>query len=952
MGSPVLPQRVYRFGVFQLDTESGILFRQGRPASLQGQPLRVLCQLLQRPGEIVTREELCQALWPDGTYVEFEGSLNAALKRLRFALSDDADNPTFIETVPKQGYRFIAPVAIVALPAVDHETPARQEAPPLVSPSSAPLVRTTGSSPLRYYVAGSVAVLAVIALALLTRSHRLKPATLAGRPAPAIGVIPRRSVAIMDFQNASGQRDVAWLSTAIPEMLSTELAAGDQLKLIPGEDVARMAREFHLGNTDTLATESAVRAGRTLSANVFITGSFVVMGSGADPRLRIDLRLQDANTGEVMAELAETGRERSLFDLLAQAGSRVRRRLGIPGVSADQEVGVRASVPSDPDAARLYAKGVALLRNYDAAGARDLLTQAVAAEPSFPLSHAALASAWSTLGYTAKARAEAKKALDLSASLPRTDRLLIEGWYHVIWSQRAEAISAYRALFALFPDSVDDGLLLANAQASGGQPNAAFETVKALRALPPPVSGDPRIDLAEAHIFGAIGDLRRQIEAAERARKKATALHSALLAATAEFDEVWPLMASGHPQEATTLCQEMLGTFAEVGDRLHLAAGMRFLGDARVDRGELQDALQQYRQALQISEATGNLAEVANTLNEIAIVYEMRSEPTQAEKLYRRSYQLFLETGDRATAGEVLGNVGDTLVEEGKLGQAARLFQQELTLGGESGAEDAEGGAYSDLALLAFSRGQLKAARQFGEKSVAIKRALSRGYDLAATLELLATISRIQGDAAAARQTYGEALALDEKTGAKVLAGEARLSLAEMDLDDGRAAQAEPPIRQALLVFARQNVRDDELRALAALSRCLVMQNRAKDAENALDQGREMAGQTQNLASKLRFAIADARVKASPPDRKLNQARAELVASIGTAHRLGLTTLEYRARLALAEVLVKAEPAAGKRYAASLAQQSRAQGFGLIAHRAETLLQSGNPMPTSVFSLK
>jgi len=110
MDAPVLSKRVYRFGLFQVDPEGGKLQRQGVPVRLQDQPLRVLFLLLERPGEIVTREELRRSLWPEGTFVEFEGSLNAALKRLRFALGDDADNPTFIETIPRRGYRFIAPV--------------------------------------------------------------------------------------------------------------------------------------------------------------------------------------------------------------------------------------------------------------------------------------------------------------------------------------------------------------------------------------------------------------------------------------------------------------------------------------------------------------------------------------------------------------------------------------------------------------------------------------------------------------------------------------------------------------------------------------------------------------------------------------------------------------------------------------------------------------------------
>jgi len=107
-------RRVYRFGLFEADLEQGTLTRQGAAVKLQEQPFRVLALLLESRGEVLTREELRKKIWPDGTYVEFDGSMNTALMKLRAALNDSADNPVFIETVPRKGYRFIAPVELVA----------------------------------------------------------------------------------------------------------------------------------------------------------------------------------------------------------------------------------------------------------------------------------------------------------------------------------------------------------------------------------------------------------------------------------------------------------------------------------------------------------------------------------------------------------------------------------------------------------------------------------------------------------------------------------------------------------------------------------------------------------------------------------------------------------------------------------------------------------------------
>jgi DNA-binding winged helix-turn-helix (wHTH) protein len=100
----------FRFGVFELDPRAGELRKQGMKIKLQGQPVEILVMLLQRPGEIVTREELQKKLWPADTFVDFEPGLNSAMKRLRAALDDDAETPRFIETLPRKGYRFIAPL--------------------------------------------------------------------------------------------------------------------------------------------------------------------------------------------------------------------------------------------------------------------------------------------------------------------------------------------------------------------------------------------------------------------------------------------------------------------------------------------------------------------------------------------------------------------------------------------------------------------------------------------------------------------------------------------------------------------------------------------------------------------------------------------------------------------------------------------------------------------------
>lgn len=112
-----------RFGTFQLDAEAGQLLKSGRVVRLKPQPLRLLQLLLSRPGAVVTRDEIKELLWGTDTFVDFEQGMNTAIRQIREALGDDAERPVFVETIPKRGYRFIAPVEGGAAPAVSHVPP-------------------------------------------------------------------------------------------------------------------------------------------------------------------------------------------------------------------------------------------------------------------------------------------------------------------------------------------------------------------------------------------------------------------------------------------------------------------------------------------------------------------------------------------------------------------------------------------------------------------------------------------------------------------------------------------------------------------------------------------------------------------------------------------------------------------------------------------------------------
>ena len=177
-----LSRRLVRFGAFELDARAGELWKAGGRVSLQDQPLKVLACLLERPGELVSREDLRQRLWPGDTFVDFEHGVNAAVKRLRETLGDSADTPRFIETLPRRGYRFIAPVERDEPNAVDASLPTAEEHEGIdaATQRAGQPKRWTG----RLVGAGAVVLLVTVAFSawLLSRTQRA--------PQPPMRVVP------------------------------------------------------------------------------------------------------------------------------------------------------------------------------------------------------------------------------------------------------------------------------------------------------------------------------------------------------------------------------------------------------------------------------------------------------------------------------------------------------------------------------------------------------------------------------------------------------------------------------------------------------------------------------------------------------------------------------------------------------------------------------------------
>lgn len=884
MPAPDRTSHTHRFGLFEADGRSGKLFKQGQQVRLQDQPFQLLMILLEESGQVVTREDIRQRLWPGDTFVEFDKSLGVAVTKLRDALEDAAANPRFIETIPKRGYRFIAPIETNALVFPPPKAVAELE-------TSSTIATNRRWSSLAILIV-SICVLTAVAV---NAFHRSRPNLLHAAPVGSVMAVPpiRRSIAVLGFRDLQGRPENAWLSAALSEMLSTELASTSECRLIPGEDVASAKRDLPLADQDTLSKATLLRLRTNSGADVVVLGSYAVLPENGQERLRLDLRMQDTASGEIISEQAFTGNEENLFELAADAGNRMRQALGV-SVPAGVDPS-RAFLPSNQLAFRLYTEGRAKLWAFDFRAARDLLIKAVAADPDYPLAHSALSQVWLRLDYGSKARIEAQRALELSQNLPQEERLVVEGQYRTTIEDWPKAIQAYQSLFKLFPDNLDYGLQLAGTQIRVS-PADARQTLATLRRLPFPADEDARIDLLEASAWMDT-DFPRAQAAAESAISKGKAQGSRLIVARAYG----------------ILCQQ-----------------------ANYITGSAVSGIQYCQQALQRANITGGPLNEARTLNDYAGVYFERGDIKRAEAIWRQANQRFGQSDDPQGVAATLNNIGDVVLVQGNLKQAQRLLAESIPNYQAVGDKDGVALALSDEAEISRLRGDLEAARTIYQRADAAAQEIGSKSTQAQVLSGLGDVLRDSGDLAAARKSYEQALAIRTETGEKQTAAESHVVLAQLSIEEGHAQDAEAELRKCQQQFHQAQQSDDELTAAAALIEALLAQNNQSGAKDEAAKSTSVAAKSQNLLVRLQFDLASARVALTSDRPESSRLRFSQIQKIAQNH--ALVGFEFEARLALAELDKKSGRLhESQAQAASLENAARQKGFGLIARKAAVL---------------
>jgi eukaryotic-like serine/threonine-protein kinase len=946
----------FQFGKFRVDALARTLRREEEIVTLNRRAFDVLMYFVQNPGRVLPRDELLKNVWSEA-FVD-ENSLAQSISVLRRALEEKPGDNNYIVTLPGRGYQFVFPVQIVVPKsgrALPDEVAAGSSSSGLLLqqhtirtsvvteekvPLSLPASRNRAVVGLVLVLA--VAVPSVVGIYSWKKFHRTPPPpNLAAITSPVPSPVARRSIAVLGFRNLSGRPEESWLSTALAEMLSTELEAGEKLRLVSGEDIARTKLDLPLAEADSLSRDTLSRLHQDLDSDLIVLGSYTALNEKSGTRIRLDLHLQDTMAGETIADVAVVGSEAELFEMVSEAGSQLREKLGVEAVSPVEAVSIRASLPSNRDAARLYSEGLARLRVLDAPEARDLLQQAIAADPKYSLAHSALAEAWSRLGYDKKARQEAKEAYDLSANLSREDRLVVEGRYRDINHEYEKAIEVYRALFTLFPDNADYAIKLARMQNRAGKGHDAMATVAALCKLPLPASDDPRIGIVEAEAWNVLGEAKRQEQPLAWVVERAKAQESREVLADARQMQCRMFIGFGQPQNAVPACREAKDISAAVGDREHEGRALLAWAQAIIQT-DLPEAIHLMQQAQTIFRRNESDSGLAQVLDNLALVYEGEGDPATAEKMERESVAIWQRLDDKRNLSIATGNLAGDKVDQGDLPGAIQLYEESLRaweLEDNTGYPALVG---LNIAAIHQMQGDLGRARQGFEQSLAMWQKKSDQLGVSYATGGLGGLLLQEADLPGARKMYEQSLAIRTSRGDKIMIAETQLALADLSLEEAHsAAEQEGAIRQALEVFQAQKVRDDETQARCVLARALLAQGKVASAKEAMQRARSLAAKSQNPEIRWQTAITAARIETADGSDAHSAAwiatRKELATIIAKSQELGYQGIELDARLALAEIEMKAgQTTAGRPHLTAIEADAKAKGYNLIARKAAT----------------
>jgi eukaryotic-like serine/threonine-protein kinase len=610
--------RVFRFGSFEVNLQQGKLTKAGIRVRLQGQPLQILALLLERPGEVVTREEIREKLWSHDTFVEFDDALNTAVRKLRAALNDSADNPRFLETVPRRGYRFVAPVSW---------TPEPQALVPIRS-----LVR-------RHSYLWLAVALTVIAGAVGGYWHLRRP---------GFQITPKDTIVLADFANSTGD---AVFDDTLKTALDVSLRQSPFLNLLADSEVARTLQQMTRPASTKLTPEVALELCQRKGSKAYIAGAIGSLGS----EYVLGLKAVNCQNGDILAEEQVTAATKEkVLGSLGEAASKLRAELGESLATVQRfDVPLVQATTSSLEALKVLSLGRKASDESGPAAALPYDQRAIELDPNFAMAYRALGIDYTNLSELGRAGEYFSKAFQLRKNASEREKLTISAeYYSYATGELDKAAQTFQEEIRIYPREDAAYINLGIVYAAQGQyENATEITRQAARLAPASVSEYENL-ANYALALQRFDETRQIIHEAQAQKIDDFILHNALyalavagsdsaamaeqqqwFASKPEFENVGVALASdteargGHFGKARELTKRAVSSALRADNKENAAVYLAIAAQREASSGNVVQARKMAAEALKLAPASHGAE------GEAALAFAIAGDTARAESL-------------------------------------------------------------------------------------------------------------------------------------------------------------------------------------------------------------------------------------------------------------------------------------------------------------------------------
>jgi tetratricopeptide (TPR) repeat protein/predicted Ser/Thr protein kinase len=724
---------------------------------------------------------------------------------------------------------------------------------------------------------------------------------------------PALSLAVMPFQNASGDSSWDWLGPSLSDMLSTDVGQSAHLRTISSDRVQQVFHDLRIAPNSTVDSSTLGRVAEFTNADTLVWGQYTKLGD----QIRIDATVQDRKHNRTVQVKTEAANQQDLSAAVDRLAGMIRQNLSLSSDLVKELQGQSFKPTSTSvDALRDYNQGLQLLRQGNNLEAQKKLQAATTEDPQFAVAFSRLGEAYSSLGYDTEAEQAARRAVDLSQNLPLAQKLFIEASMARVTKNNAKAISTYETLAKSFPDNLDVLFALGSLYEDAGDLDKARSYYGKMLA------DGKNLDalLAMGRVEIKSGNPQAGLDPLDKARHLAIDLDN-------QEQQALILQATGiayklmnKPVEALRNYQDSMAINEKLGQKRGVAASLVEIAQVQLLLGKPDAALTAYNDALKIRRDIGAKKEVGDTLIELGVFYQERGQPDEALQQFKESLQIQRDAGDETYQALCLNNIATAYSQKGENEDALTYLQQALTLREKLNvpSDIAEtlhnlGEAYLalgqyDQAMTSFMRG-LDLYRKSGDNQGAAVMSRSMGVVFEHQGRIGPAVGALQ-DAVKSFRDLGDrsntmADSLNELADALAKAGRGSESAKLLEEAQGLA----------------QGLKNDALLAATANSRGDVSfyQGDLKSAKSSYEQALRLASHSADkdtlLASKVnlaRLAVADGRSRAAVADLK---------SLIQQADAQGRKYISIASSVLLAEAMIK-----NKDYSAARQELQRAVG--------------------------